>query len=80
MERVSWTDRVANEVLHGVQEERNILNTINRTKGNWSGLILHGNCLVKHVIEGKIEGRIEVTGRRKRRRKLLLDDLKEKKE
>jgi hypothetical protein len=30
------------------------------------------------VIEEKIEGRIEVTGRRGRRRKQLLDDLKEK--
>jgi hypothetical protein len=28
------------------------------------------------VIEGKIEGRIEMTGRRGRRRKQLLDDLK----
>jgi hypothetical protein len=33
---------------------------------------------VKHVIEGKLEGRIEMTGRRERRRKQLLDDLKEK--
>jgi hypothetical protein len=31
------------------------------------------------VIEGKLEGRIEITGRRGRRRKQLLDDLKEKK-
>jgi hypothetical protein len=30
------------------------------------------------VIEGKLEGRIEMTGRRGRRRKQLLDDLKEK--
>jgi hypothetical protein len=30
------------------------------------------------VIEGKMEGRIEMTGRRRRRRKQLLDDLKEK--
>jgi hypothetical protein len=30
------------------------------------------------VIEGKLEGRIEITGRRGRRRKHLLDDLKEK--
>jgi hypothetical protein len=33
-------------------------------------------CLLKHVIEGKIEERIEVTGRRERRRKRRLDDLK----
>jgi hypothetical protein len=32
------------------------------------------------VIEGKLEGRIEMTGRRVRRRKQLLDDLKEKRQ
>jgi hypothetical protein len=36
------------------------------------------NCHLKHVIEGKVEGRIEVTGRRGRRRKQPLDDLNEK--
>jgi hypothetical protein len=35
------------------------------------------NCLLKHVVEGTIEGRIEVMGRRGRRRKQLLDDLRE---
>jgi hypothetical protein len=39
---------------------------------------LRRNCPLKHVIEGKIEGRIEVTGRRGRRRKKPLDNLKEK--
>jgi hypothetical protein len=39
---------------------------------------LRRNCLLKHVIEGKLEGRIEMTGRRGRRHKQLLDDLKEK--
>jgi hypothetical protein len=38
---------------------------------------LRRKCLVKHDIEGKIEGMIEVTGRRGRRRKQLLDDLKD---
>jgi hypothetical protein len=38
---------------------------------------LRRNCLLKHVIEGKIEGRIEVIGRGGRRRKQLLDNLKE---
>jgi hypothetical protein len=66
------------EVLHRVKEERNILHTIKRRKANWIGHILRRNCLLKHVIEGKIEGRIEITGRRGRRRKQLLDDLKEK--
>jgi hypothetical protein len=32
---------------------------------------------LKRATEGKIEGRIEATGRRVRRRKQLLDDLKE---
>jgi hypothetical protein len=36
---------------------------------------LRRNCLLKEVIEGKIKGRIEVTRRRGRRRKKLLDDL-----
>jgi hypothetical protein len=39
---------------------------------------LSANCLLKHVIEGKLEGRTEMTGRRGRRRRQLLDDLKEK--
>jgi hypothetical protein len=67
------------EVLHRVKEERNIVHTIKRRQANWSGHILRRNCLLKHVIEGKLEGRIEMTGRRGRRRKQLLDDLKEKK-
>ena len=37
------------------------------------GHILCRNCLLKHAIEG----RIDVTGRRGRRRKQLLDDLQE---
>jgi hypothetical protein len=66
------------EVLHRLKEERNILHTITRRKANCIGHILRRNCPLKHVIEGKLEGRIEVTGRRGRRRKQLLDDLKEK--
>jgi hypothetical protein len=76
MEKISWTDRVRNEeVLHRVKEERNILHTIKRRKANWIGHILRRNCLLKHVIEGKLEGKTETQGRR---RKQLLDDLKEK--
>jgi hypothetical protein len=79
MEKISWTDRVRNEeVLHRVKEERNILHTIKIRTANWIGHIFRRNCLLKHVIEGKLEGRIEMTGRRKRRRKQLLDDFKEK--
>jgi hypothetical protein len=66
------------EVLHRVKEDKNIVHAIKRRKANWIGHILRRNCLLKHVIEGKLEGRIEMTGRRGRRRKQLLDDLKEK--
>jgi hypothetical protein len=64
MEKISWTDRVRNEeVLHRVKEKRNILHTIKRRKANWIDHILRRNCLLKHVIEGKLEGIIEMTGR-----------------
>jgi two-component sensor histidine kinase len=38
---------------------------------------LRRNCVLKHAAEGKREGRIEVTGRKGRRRKQLMDGLKE---
>jgi hypothetical protein len=65
------------EVLQRVKEESSILQTAKGGKANWIGHILHRNCLLKHVTEGNLEGRIEVTVRRGRRRKQLLDDLKE---
>jgi len=39
---------------------------------------LRKTCLLKDVIEGKVERGIEVTRRRGRRRKKLLDDFKKK--
>ena len=42
------------------------------------GHILHRNCLLKQVIEGKIKGEMEVTRRRGRRCKKLLYDLKDR--
>ena len=47
-----------------------------RGKGNLIGYIWLRNWFLKYVIEGKIDGMIEVTGRRERRRKQLLVDLK----
>jgi hypothetical protein len=79
MEKISWTDHVRNEeVLLRVNEQRNILHEIRKRKANWIGHILRRNCLLKQVIEGKIKGEIEVTRRRGRRRKKLLDDLKDR--
>ena len=60
-----------------VKEQRNILHEVMKRKANWIGHILRRNCLLQRVIEGKVRGRIEVTGRRGRRSKNLLDDLKE---
>jgi hypothetical protein len=77
--KTSWTDHVINEeVLHRVKEQRNILHEIRKRKANWIGHILHRNCILQRVIEGKIQGGIEVTGRQGRRRRKLLDNLKER--
>jgi hypothetical protein len=69
---------VRNEVLHSVKGERNILHAIKRRKANWIGHMLRRNCLLKHVVEEQLEGRLEMTGRQGRRRKQLLDDVREK--
>jgi len=56
------------------------LHEIRKRKANWNGNILRRNCLLKQVIEGKIKGEMEVATRRGRRRKKLLDDLKDRRE
>jgi hypothetical protein len=77
MEKISWDDHVRNEeVLLRVNEQGNILHEISKRKANWIGHILRGNRLLQGVIDGKIKGGIEVTGKRGRRRRRLLDDLK----
>jgi len=77
---ISWTDHVRNEeVLLRVNEQSNILHEIRKREANWIGHILCRNCLLKQVIERKIKGEMEVTRRRGRRRRKLLDDLKDRK-
>ena len=79
MENISWSDHVRNEeVLLRVKEQRNILHEISKWKANLIGHILCRNCLLQRVTNGKIKGGIDVTGRRGRRRRKLLDDLKER--
>ena len=56
----------------------NILQRTKRRRDDWIGHILCRNCLLKHV-ERKIEEKIEVMGRRRRRRKQILVDFKENK-
>ena len=63
------------ELLHRVKEERNVLHTIEKRKASWIGHILSRNCLLKHVIEGKIKGISE--GKTRKENKQLLSDLAE---
>ena len=65
-------------MLLRVNEQRNILHEIRKRKVNWIGHILSINCLLKQVIEGRIKGEMEVTRRRGRRRRKLLNDLKDR--
>ena len=58
-----------------VKEDRNVLR---KRKTNLIGHILHRNCLLNHVIEGKIQERKVIIERRGRRSKQLLEDLKER--
>jgi hypothetical protein len=57
-----------------VLRRRGISHTIKKRKGNWIGHILRRNCLLEKAMEGKGE----VKGRRRRRRKQLPDDRKGK--
>jgi hypothetical protein len=66
------------EVLLRVTERRKILHEISKRKANFIGYIFRRNCLLRQVIDGKIKGGIEVKGRRGRRLRKLLDDIKER--
>jgi hypothetical protein len=70
--KVSSTD-LERIVLYRFKGERNIVREIKRRKGQWIGHILYRNCLLNYIIEGKIK----VTGRRRRRRQQLLYDVRE---
>jgi len=70
--------QINEEVLLRVKEQRNILHQTRKRKANWIGHVLRRNCLLQQVTEGKIQGGIEVTGRQGRRRRKLVDDLKER--
>jgi hypothetical protein len=74
MEKISLTDHVRNkEALFTVNEQRNNLHEISNQKANWIGQTLRRNCLLQRFIEVKIKSGKEVTGRRGKRRKTLLD-------
>ena len=60
-------------MLQRVKGEGDIIYTITRWRFNWTDHVLHRNCFLKYT-EGKVEGRIGVTGRRGRKRKQLLEE------
>jgi len=59
-------------------KERNSLGAVKKGKINSIGHIQHKNCLLKYGIEGKIEGEVITGGKRGRRIKQLLDDLRKR--
>jgi hypothetical protein len=61
--KITWTDCERSESIIKSKEGRKILRTIKRRKYKWIGHILCRKCLLKHVIKGKSEERMEGTGR-----------------
>jgi len=59
-------------------EESNNLQTIHRRMVDWTSHTLRENCRLPPVIQGRREGKIEVTRRRVKTSKQLLDDLEGK--
>jgi hypothetical protein len=76
METISWNDRVKNEEVLRKVDEGSVSLTTNIRRANGIGHSLHRNFCLQHVVEGKVGRRIDVTGRRGRRREQLLDDPK----
>jgi hypothetical protein len=52
------------------REERNTLHTIKRRNANCIGHILFRNCLLKHVIERKIDERIRSDGKKRKKKQV----------
>ena len=73
LEKIKWSEKVTNEqVLKHIGGKRTLLNNILHSKANWIGHILRRNCLLHDAIQGQM---MEVEGAG-RKRKLLLDDLR----
>jgi hypothetical protein len=69
-------EKLRSITLDEVEEQQ--AHTTNIRNANCTGHTLLRNCLLKHIIKGKIDGRIAVTRRRGRRRKQILDDVRKK--
>ena len=55
----NWVDCARNKGLHRSNEERYILQGVKNGKNYRIGYILRRNCLLKHFIAGKIQGRVD---------------------
>jgi hypothetical protein len=67
VEKIGWTDLMkSEEEILRINEERNILRKIKGKKANRKSHFLRRNCFLNYAIDGKIERRIEVTGKRGR--------------
>jgi hypothetical protein len=75
---ISCTDRVKRKSKYCVEPRKKETfcrkYKLQRWRAKWIGHVVRRNCLLKLIIEGKIE----LTGRRWRRLKQLLDNLQEK--
>ena len=55
MEKIKWSEKVANEeALERIEEKNTLINNILRRKANWIGHILRRNCLLHDPIEGQM--------------------------
>jgi len=72
MLKISWVDKVSNaELLQKVQENKSILDTVQRRKFRWIGHILRHDSLLRDIIEGRMKGKVT----RGRKRLQMLSDV-----
>jgi len=71
LEKISWMDKISNEVLAQINEMRTMLNSIWARKHRWTGHVLWHNKLLCNLMEGRFVGKPT----RARRRLQALEDL-----
>ena len=79
----NWTGHMLRNIVHTANRRkdnwtghmfRNIVHTVKRRKDKWTGHMLFRNCLLKRKHKGKYRNHGK---KRRRRRRQLLDNLKE---
>ena len=72
MEKISWFDKISNEiVLQRVNETKTMFDTVEKHKHVWLGHVLRHESLLHDIIEGRMRGKAT----RGRKRMHLLSDL-----